>query len=165
MFIENIKNYENYISQHNNSKENFNDKIKELETLVDHYAKENMKLQEKIQITENNSHNIKIELENRNSELEYVIKENKDLKQFYEEEKIKSKNLVNLIKDLEKKKSNSKIENECNELKQQIEYLNNIKLREMEMKYKSKLEKKDLIIKKLDESLVEYEEQLQSTKK
>jgi hypothetical protein len=69
---------------------------------------------------------------------------------------------MNLVKELEKKKSSPKLENECALLKEQIEFLT-MRMKEIEGKYKNKLEQKDMIIKKLDESLVEYESKLNST--
>ena len=64
--------------------------------------------------------------------------------------------MVNLIKDLEKKKSSEKLEKESKLLKDQIELLT-IKLKEFENKFKIKLENKDSIIAKLDSKLSEYE--------
>lgn len=129
--------------------------------MVDQYSKENMLLQERLENVDSSKHNVKIDLENMTSELDYFKNQNADLRGQVEDEKLKNKNLVSLIKELEKKKSNSKVESECSLLKEKVEYLNG-KLSEVEGKYKMKLEKKDLIIKKLDESLSEYEEKLNS---
>ena len=97
----------------------------------------------------NENHNYKIQIEN-------FIKEKQEFIKLNDEEKIKNKNLVNLIKELEKKKSSSKVEAE---LKEQIDYYS-LKLKEVENKYKNKLEQKDLIIKKLDDIIMDYEQKL-----
>jgi hypothetical protein len=137
------------------------DKIMELENIIDGYSKENMSLQERLQGFSQNTHNLKMEFENKLSEIELFKNENSELNKQIEEEKSKNRNLVNLIKDLEKKKSNSKVEAECNLLREEVEILST-KLKEIEGKYKNKLVKKDMIIKKLDEQLVEYEEKINS---
>jgi chromosome segregation ATPase len=129
--------------------------------MIDQYSKENMTLQERLQNFSGDTHNLKMEFENKISEIELLKSERSDYQKQIEEEKSKNRNLVNLIRDLEKKKSSSKLENECNYLREQVEVLSS-KLQEIEGKYKKKLEKKDMIIKKLDEQLVLYEDKINS---
>ena len=164
IFLENIKNLELSLS----AKECVDQiisakdyKIEELMNQVEKYKEENRNHQENYESLIERNSLLKVELNNLVSDLSLIKIELSDSKQCLEEEKIKNRNLVALIKDLEKKKSNSKVEAECIDLKAQIQLLNT-KLIELENKYKGRLEKKDMIIKKLDESLVQYEDQLRN---
>ncbi len=114
--------------------------------------------------TENKLENAHISITELEKKLSHFQSENLELKIYLNEEKSKTKNLVNLIKELEKKKSSIKSENECKKLQEELNHLTQ-KLSETEHNHKLKLEKKDLIIKKLDESLSIYEEELKFIKK
>jgi small-conductance mechanosensitive channel len=130
-----------------------------LENELDNICKENMSISEKNQILENNLHSVRIELESKTSDILLSERDNSQLRLLFEEEKTKNKNLIALIKDLEKKKSSNKVDSECKNLKEQVDFLTT-KLKEIEGRFREKLEKKDIIIKKLDEKLVEYEGKL-----
>jgi hypothetical protein len=130
-----------------------------LENELDNICKENMSISEKNQILENNLHSVRIELESKTSDILLSERDNSQLRLLFEEEKTKNKNLIALIKDLEKKKSSNKLDSECKNLKEQVDFLTT-KLKEIEGRFREKLEKKDIIIKKLDEKLVEYEGKL-----
>jgi chromosome segregation ATPase len=117
------------------------------------FNKDISQLIERIGYLEQENKNLKIELENKGSEIQN-IKDEKE--RFIEEEKNKSKNYINLIKELEKKKVNIDSNNESIKLKEQLEELTQ-KMKDIEVKYKIKLEQKDKIIKHLDDKLSEYE--------
>lgn len=133
--------------------------IEDLQNTLDKYKQENASHQETYESLIERNSLLKVELNNLVSDLSVIKIELSDSKQCLDDEKVKNRNLVSLIKDLEKKKSNSKVEMECNDLKEQIHLLNT-KLIELENKYKGRIEKREVMIKKLDEQLVEYEEQL-----
>lgn len=134
--------------------------IRELHGTLNETYSQNLILKDKIQNLTNDIIILQKDNENKFSQLQESSQLILDKEKIIEIEKNKNKNLVNLIKELENRRP--KIDSENNEgLKNQIETLN-MKLQEIENKYRNKLEKKDLIIKKLDQSLVEYEEKLNS---
>lgn len=105
-----------------------------------------MTLQERLQNFSSDTHNLKIDYENKISEINIIKNKISDHQKQIEEEKSKNRNLVNLIEQLEKKKSSTKLENECNYFREQVKILSS-KIQDIEGKYKKKLEKKDMIIK------------------
>jgi len=136
-------------------------KLKEIEDSSKHFKNENEILKEKVNLLEENSKVIKANLEEKSSEIGFYTKEINELKSLLDDEKHKSRNLLNLIKDLEKKKSSEKLEKESKLLKDQVELLTG-KLKEIENKFKAKLEDKNTLIVKLDAKLSEYENLLKN---
>lgn len=151
-------NFEKNQEQENILKE-YEERINRLEIVADKFMKENMNLDEKLKNYENNNYNYKLDIETKLAEIDQLTNENFEFKKIVDEERHKNRNLVNLIKELEKKKISNNINNETNILREQVELLTN-KLNELENKYRSKLDKKDKIIRKLDDSLVEYERKI-----
>lgn len=131
-------------------------KLKEIEESSKNINNQNDILNEKITLLEENERRLKSSIQEKTSEIEIYAKETDELKSLLDEERIKSKNLLNLIKDLEKKKSSEKLEKESKLLKDQVELLT-VKMKEIEIRYKSKLEDKNALIVKLDAKLSEYE--------
>lgn len=139
-----------------NSLYNLTNKLKEAEQINLNLKRENEIFKQKIDLLEAHEKTIQTSLEDKISEIKIYTTEITELKQLLDEEKLKSKNLLNLIKDLEKKKSSEKLEKESKLLKDQVQLLTG-KLKEFEIKYKAKLENKDALIAKLDSKLSEYE--------
>jgi hypothetical protein len=131
-------------------------KLKELERINENINKDNILIKEHLNLLEINNHNLRVELEGCKNDFLTSDREKSELIKQIEEEKIKNRNFVNLIRELEKRKGN---DGDSNKLKQQIEFLTN-KLNDLELRTKSKLEQKDLIIKKLDSKLLEYESRI-----
>lgn len=131
-------------------------KLKEIEDSSKNFKNENEILKEKVYLLEENDKILKASIEEKTSEISIYTKEVNELKSLLDEEKHKSRNLLNLIKDLEKKKSSEKLEKESKLLKDQVELLTG-KLKEIESKFKTKLEDKNKLIVKLDAKLSEYE--------
>jgi hypothetical protein len=157
--IRSIRNIDtsNFIEKINSLSEKLNEKENLFKEITDenHRLKQNLISEEK-----KNLENLQ-KISDMNKDINMYVIEIHELKKFLDEEKIKAKNLLNLIKDLEKKKSNEKLEKEAKMLKEQVDMLLS-KLKEFEGKYKSKIEHKDSIILKLDNKLSEYEAILNS---
>lgn len=133
----------------------FEKKEKEMEIMLNETKLENERFKEK-----NN------ELEMQRNEF---LKEKSELEDKIEKQRLNQNNLMNLVKELEKKKINSLQNNNKNEkndellkdLKEENFFLKT-KIKELETKFQIKLDKKDEIIKQLDKTLLEYENQLKS---
>jgi hypothetical protein len=128
-------------------------RIKEIEHINDNISKDNMLMKEHLELLERNNHNLRIELNDIKDDMESIEKERNELIKQVEDEKNKNRNLLNLIKEFEKRKGS---DSESKRLREQIEILTN-KLNDIEAATKKKLDQKDMLIKKLDSKLLEYE--------
>jgi chromosome segregation ATPase len=123
------------------------------EKLLEEFKEERERLFEDIDRLEGTVKGLKVEVEQSGEEVSRITRESSKA---VEDERAKSRNFVNLIKELEKKRSSIDGQNETKVLKEQIEQLN-VKIKEIEQKYKIRLEQKDKIIQHLDSKLSEYE--------